>query len=509
MILRSGWFFLQKRFRLGSLFSMSTSIDKALMAMSLEEEDKPFDMPDLPEFCSSEKNVLSIMGRLLNPDCQKMSSLILDMPRKWQVSGRVRGVALSQEKFQFIFKHQFDMERILEKGVHTYNEWAMVIDRWVENPPPDYLQYVRVWIQIRNIPVNHYTVQAITALGEIVGQVKEVILEPERPQNMDYVRVLIEFDVSKPLRRSKVVNFKGVPVNILFGFERLQKRCFKCQSLTHEQQKCPIWLKEQLRSINESKRNQKEVRRDLPKIIKESDPLFGVVEESQVGINPNTGRERIDKEVLQGMRQYLMVVEGAEKVARKERIKKSLQDLKNDLIGEKTMLRLETAPVISTDITKGKGVVFEYANKEGQDKAYDLNQQKEKVMWSAINDGSAMRWDLVNTTIHSEGEGSTRLAAKGFFQEGPTVFKAGFSEASLSGNFLKNGKPRKRPFKSRRKRGGTLGLGSLHSEGKESVSGNQEEGISKRKAADEAGVSSKVAKRKNHEVVPNEGPSNL
>lgn len=61
---------------------MSASIDRALMALSLREEEEPFVMPDLPEYCSSEKNVLSIMGRLLNPDCQKMSSLIMNMPRK-------------------------------------------------------------------------------------------------------------------------------------------------------------------------------------------------------------------------------------------------------------------------------------------------------------------------------------------------------------------------------------------------------------------------------------------
>lgn len=60
---------------------MSSAIDKAMVAISLLEDDKPFDMPDYPQFCSSEKNVLSLMGRVLNPNCQKMSDLILDMPR--------------------------------------------------------------------------------------------------------------------------------------------------------------------------------------------------------------------------------------------------------------------------------------------------------------------------------------------------------------------------------------------------------------------------------------------
>lgn len=78
---------------------MSSAMDKAMMAMSLEEDDLPFDMPDLPEFSSCERNVLSLVGRTLNPDCQTMKHLIRDMPRKWQKIGRVRGIALSPEKF--------------------------------------------------------------------------------------------------------------------------------------------------------------------------------------------------------------------------------------------------------------------------------------------------------------------------------------------------------------------------------------------------------------------------
>lgn len=52
------------------------------MVMCLEEVDEPFNLPDLREYCSSEHNILSLMGRILNPDYQKVSDLILDMPRK-------------------------------------------------------------------------------------------------------------------------------------------------------------------------------------------------------------------------------------------------------------------------------------------------------------------------------------------------------------------------------------------------------------------------------------------
>lgn len=49
-------------------------------------------------------------------------------------------------------------------------------------------------------------------------------------------------------------------------------------------------------------------------VLKESDPLFVVLKEDQVGIDPITGRPRIDPDVLEGMRQYLRVSSEAERL---------------------------------------------------------------------------------------------------------------------------------------------------------------------------------------------------
>lgn len=82
---------------------MSAAMDRALMAMSLEEEeeDKPLFIPNRLEYSSAGNNVLSIIGRVLNPDCQRVSHLLIDLPRRWGKRGKIRGVALSNERFQF------------------------------------------------------------------------------------------------------------------------------------------------------------------------------------------------------------------------------------------------------------------------------------------------------------------------------------------------------------------------------------------------------------------------
>ncbi|KAL1198550.1 hypothetical protein V5N11_021628 [Cardamine amara subsp. amara] len=299
------------------------------MVMSLEEEDETFDMPYLPEYCSSENNVLSIIGRVLNPDFQKVANLVLDMPRKCQLFDRVRGIALSKEKFQFIYRFEQDLLAVLDKGVHTYNEWTLAMERWVEHPPPDYLQSIMVWVQMRNIHVNHYNVLAITWLGELIGHVEEVVLITERSQRQDFVRVKMKFDVSKPLQKSKVVNLpkNGGEVTIRYDFERVQKRCFTCQRLTHDQTVCPLAMKRKQLKVEEDKMKKQGVVTPKKKNITEADPLFGIVEDHQIEINPITGKPKIDKEVVEGMRQYLMVAEGPERLARAERIRSSLESL--------------------------------------------------------------------------------------------------------------------------------------------------------------------------------------
>lgn len=484
---------------LGFSLVMSASIDRVMMEMSLEEKDVPFDMPDLPEFCSSEKNICSLVGRTLNPDCQQMSSLVRDMPRKWQLYHRVRGVALTQEKFQFIFQHEHDLERILEKGVHTFNEWAIVIDRWVENPPEDYLKFMPIWVQIRNIPVNHYTTQAITALGEIVGQVMEVAFDPLQPQVNDFVRVRVKFDVSNPLRRSKVVNFKGGPVTIFFDFERVQKRCFTCQRLTHEQGKCPVKLKEDQEKVLAKK--QKKVKDTVvPNIlIPESDPLFGVLREDQVGIDPTTGRLRMAKDVVDEMRKYIRGAEGADRAIKIDKIKSSLEALKNDLLGAKSILRLEPPPLVFADVNKGKGLVFGYSSdpppKEvnGQDKLY-LKGKGAIFQAGRVMDTAGNRLNSQSDVEKSSIYGSSLL-----FQNVSTAFNAGLSGADYFGNILKKSTHRRRPYRARRK----AVVVSSETDSKE----EDLEVLSKRKAADEAVSTSKVAKRKTNEVAPNEGLS--
>jgi len=114
------------------------------------------------------------------------------------------------------------------------------MERWVEKPTEDSLMFVPIWLRLRNIPINYYTEDTIKKIAGCVGQVLKVELDLEKSQAQDYVRVQVLFDVRNPLRNSKEVQTpSGEVVSVSFDFERIRKRCFYCQRLSHEKNVCP------------------------------------------------------------------------------------------------------------------------------------------------------------------------------------------------------------------------------------------------------------------------------
>ncbi|KFK23910.1 hypothetical protein AALP_AAs49579U000100, partial [Arabis alpina] len=129
------------------------------------------------------------------------------------------------------------------------------------------------------------------------------------------------------------------------------------------------------------------------KYIKETDPLFGVLTEEQVGVDPLTGRRRIAEEVLQNIRQYLLVDNGDPKLIKEERAKKTVLEAEKDPLTSRTMLRLEQAPLISRDLNKEKGPVFEYDSAQSSSQWIEKPIKDSLVLTDAVQAGKAMLWN--------------------------------------------------------------------------------------------------------------------
>lgn len=240
----------------------------------------------------------------------------------------------------------------------------------------------------------------------------------------------VMFDVSQPVRRVKVVKLPSSEVtSVLYDFERLQKCCYTCQRLTPEQEKCPIFIRKSLGVYDDETRKAMAVNEAKAKetILKKNDPLFGVLREEQVGINPQTGRPRINPEVFEGMRLYLLVVNGPERIIREERVKSSISELVKDSMGQKTILRLEPKPLVSSDLDKWKGIMFSYSEKEARNHGVEQKCSGEKLLKDAIRSGIANYKLSISESCQSEGKLVIAESGSPFLSDYSTGYRIGFS----------------------------------------------------------------------------------
>ncbi|XP_013639525.1 PREDICTED: uncharacterized protein At4g02000-like [Brassica oleracea var. oleracea] len=209
---------------------MADKLHNAIRSLSIEDDD-PVTLPDDPKFRVFDANATSLMGRLLNPDCQPMAKMINYMPTAWRVHGRVRGIALSRDRFQFIFQREEDLLTVLRDRPWSYNHWTMLLERWTPNPPASFLTSLDVWIRIRNIPVNYYTSDTMYALAKKIGRVVELAYDPKVSQTTDYVRAKVCFNVENPALEAKNLIIPEEVVVIKYEYEKIHKRCFSCLRL--------------------------------------------------------------------------------------------------------------------------------------------------------------------------------------------------------------------------------------------------------------------------------------
>lgn len=327
---------------------MADLLHKSLRAMKLDEEE-PLTLPDSPRFRVYDENSLSILGRLLNPDCQSMSRMIDYRPTAWRVYDRVRGIALSRDRFQFVFQREEDLETVLKDRPWSYNHWAMVLERWTDSPSEDFLQSMNLWIRIRHIPAVFFKIDTMYKLASEVGKVVEIAYDPKVSHTKEYIRALISFNTENPAKESRRLNLpKDGSVAIEFEYEKIHKRCFHCLRLTHEKICCPM-LKKDVRSSKVMNNAREEARPSSQPDKHTGMPVPGSE------LEPPGFPAMFPELSEQDRRSAMVYVSHADETkcnARIQRVRQAITDAAN------------APPVFLTKITpdldKGKGHVFDY-----------------------------------------------------------------------------------------------------------------------------------------------------
>ncbi|XP_056843353.1 uncharacterized protein LOC130495835 [Raphanus sativus] len=286
------------------------------------------------------------------------------MPKVWKVYERARGIALTRERFQFIFDLETDIQTVLRQGFWTFDDWGMAIERWVEHPPVNYLQTAAIWVRFKNLPANYLTTKTMDIVADGIGHVEVIEFDPGKPLLNDNVCVQVRLDLNLPLRDKKSVTLPGGRIEYVdVEYERVRKKCFHCFRLSLEKQKCPLFqgcrnrgkgiVNRQIVTEGQSSSHRQHhndlAEKLMPLLAPTIPPGFE---------NPST---MVAPEVFEQMQIYMSVSDPEERRLREAKMRKTLNELSNDPVAQRSCLRLEMAPKVTAAVSKDRGKVFDYS----------------------------------------------------------------------------------------------------------------------------------------------------
>ncbi|KAL0735144.1 hypothetical protein Bca4012_011354 [Brassica carinata] len=398
--------------------TMADKLHNAIRALTIEDDD-PITLSDDPKFRVFDANATSLMGRLLNPDCQPMARMINYMPTAWRVHGRVRGIALSRDRFQFIFQREEDLLTVLKDRPWSYNHWTQLLERWSPNPPAAFLSTLEVWIRMRNIPVNYYTSDTMYACAKKIGKVEELAYDPSVSQTTDYVRAKVLFNVDNPALEAKNLIVPEGVVVISYEYEKMHKRCFTCFRLTHEKAHCPYSKRTQHNKGGLSKEG-----------VVQNFPQRSTRHVAAIEPPPGfpTMFPELSKEDRQAAMQYISHSDETERRARIVRVQQSIENANAE--------ECDVPIRISHDLHKDKGLVFGYNPHE------DSTSESNALNFKPAS--SAPIYTCGNAIGDEQLEAQSASPTPVF--KGSTVFRLGNNGPSVStGNLRAKKNDRRRP----------------------------------------------------------------
>ncbi|MBA0729969.1 hypothetical protein Golax_022907 [Gossypium laxum] len=112
---------------------------------------------------------------------------------------------MGEKRYLFKFFHSMDMNRVLKGLMWTFNNHLLILSklRIGEGPLKIPLVYVPFWVQIHDVPIGLFSESLARLLGNFIRVFLEYDGSDLGKENRNYMRVRVQIDVRKPLRRKK------------------------------------------------------------------------------------------------------------------------------------------------------------------------------------------------------------------------------------------------------------------------------------------------------------------
>lgn len=249
-----------------------------------KDDEEIIKVPDFDFTDLIEKHKLSLVGRMFHQDGRSVEALLKHMPRRriWDVEGRVRGINLGNNKFQFDFDKEEDLQKVLLRRPCHFNKWSFSLERWIPTIKEDYPNFLILWVTVTGVPTHYKKDESYRSIGQALGEVDTV--------DVDNGRVRVKINADEPLQFERKAGYaNGDVISVTLKYEELHRFCYTCKRISHEEGTCPD-LSPTQREVNRIARLEQKEKEELAAREAFSAPTRGY--ESHVRFDPQTRNPR-------------------------------------------------------------------------------------------------------------------------------------------------------------------------------------------------------------------------
>ncbi|KAL0293666.1 UNVERIFIED_CONTAM: hypothetical protein Sradi_6924600 [Sesamum radiatum] len=161
--------------------------------------------------------------------------------------GLQRVSATTNGFYFFQFQTMAYMEEIIEEGPWLFQGQPIVLQAWEQGLSLRRQKHsqIPVWIRIRHLPMEYWTVDGLSAVASGVGIPLYTDKITQSCSRLDFARVCVMIKFHSKLPKHLVIispilsEGKEVPIKVDIDYEWLPQRCMQCFSLGHSDPNCP------------------------------------------------------------------------------------------------------------------------------------------------------------------------------------------------------------------------------------------------------------------------------
>ncbi|GMN22624.1 hypothetical protein TIFTF001_051230, partial [Ficus carica] len=220
-----------------------------------EEEASVIGIPDDVIEKGRKEARFGLMGKVLSSKPFNKGSVMSTMTKLWAADGDLSVQVIDRDIFLFSFEKEQDRSRVLAMEPWSFNKSLILLKvvngdetlRW------DSWSFTCFWIRVYNLPFDGMTREIGEKIGNGIGKFLDVDTDRNGRCPGMFMRLRVQIDVSKPLRRGAMVQLgcNGAKVWTSFKYERVPDFCFGCGRIGHGRLEC---VDDRVQNVNASDR---------------------------------------------------------------------------------------------------------------------------------------------------------------------------------------------------------------------------------------------------------------